>query len=90
MAEENLCNQHLTIRHGADWSDGKSADGNITGADGSLLINAEKRRIRVANASWEGEIIVTTVVRGCGVVFDWEFEKNRCEYHLTLIKGLLQ
>ena len=68
MTEEKLRNQHLTISLGTNRSGDKTADGDITGADGSLLINDEMRRIQAANANGKGEIIIRTVVRGCGFI----------------------
>ena len=93
LMEENILNQRLTIRPGADWSGDKSADGNITGADESLWIKTEMRKIQAANTSGEVKFIVRTVVRGFGVhcrsigwVCDREFERNGYECYVTLIK----
>ena len=68
MTEEKLRNQRLTISLGTNRSGDKTADGVITGADGSLLINDEMRRIQATNANEKGEVIVRTVVRGCGFI----------------------
>ena len=67
LMEEKIRNQRLTIRLDTDRSGDKSTDGGITGADERLLTDTKMRRIRANNASGEGQIIVRTVIRGCGV-----------------------
>ena len=54
--------QRLTIRFGADndWDEGPNRD--ITGADGSLLANAEMRNAGTASASGQGRIIIKTII----------------------------
>ena len=56
--EKQFRDQRLTIRLGADsgWDEGTNRD--ITGADGSLLINTKLRNARTASEVGQERIIV--------------------------------
>ena len=59
--EKEFRDQSTMLRFGAEsgWNEGTNRD--ISGADGSLLINTEMRSSGTASASGQGRIIVGTI-----------------------------
>ena len=56
--EEGLCNQDLAVRRDTDSGRDEGTNRDITGADGSLLINTKLRNAGTASEVSQGQIIL--------------------------------